>query len=209
MERVLVLGAAGHSGSCVAKELLARGYAVVVLYKSAKPSLESPAIEFIQGDATKYGDLLGALTGVSAVINCIGFGKGPGTRTEFFSHVNQLLIGSMKERKVTHLITMSNVGVFETGNRIVYRFMVPFFMKWLQHIIDDKERLEKSLQDEKHVQWIVARFPNIVTGPIRQVKSDLDGKSLSLSITTASVGKVLVDLLADKQKRFSCPCFSN
>lgn len=209
MKKILVLGAAGQSGSFVAKELIARGYGVVALYKAAKPIFESPHMELIQGDATKHEDLLRALTGVSGVINCIGFGKGTGKPTHFFSQVHQQLMNAMRDRGVSHLVTMSNIGVFQTGNRMVYGFVEPLFMKWLQHIIDDKERLEESLQNEKQVQWVVARFPNIVPGPRKSIKSDFDGKSLSLSITTESVGKALVDLLEDQQKRFVFPCFSN
>ena len=209
MEKVLLLGAAGHSGSAVAEELLARGYGVVVLFRSAKPNLRSPGAEFVQGDAMKREDLLRALSGVSGVISCIGFGKGTGKPTDFFSRNNQLLVEAMKESGVSHLVTMSNVGVFRSGNRFVYGILVPLFMRWLQHIVNDKDRMETFLQNEKQVQWVAARFPNIVVGPVRPIKSDLDGKTISLSITTASVGKVMVDLLADKRTRFTAPCFSN
>ena len=67
----------------------------------------------------------------------------------------------MKEKNIYNLVTMSNIGVFKTGNRLVYGFLVPTFMKWLQHIVDDKEREENALSDEKEIEWVAARFPNI------------------------------------------------
>ncbi|ACY14002.1 hypothetical protein Hoch_1448 [Haliangium ochraceum DSM 14365] len=209
MKRVLVLGASGLSGAKVVAELCARAYVAVVLYRSAKPAFDFQTVEYVQGDATRHDDLVRALDGVDGVINCIGFGKGTGKATSFFSDVGQALIEAMKERGVTHLVTMSNIGVFKTGNRFIYGGLVPIVMRWLKHIIDDKERLETALAGEREIQWVCARFPNIVEGPARATKCDEDGKSVSLSITSESMAKVLVDLLADEQRRGVCLCFSN
>ena len=209
MDKILLLGAGGHTGLKVARSLLSRDYRIVVLYYNGKPDLADSSVEFIQGDATKYEDILRALEGVSAVVNCVGFGKGSGKPTDFFSRVNKLLITAMKEKQVLHLVTMSNVGVFKTGNRLVYGFIVPTLMKWLKHIMDDKERMENQLKGEREIKWVAARFPNIIEGPVKPIKSDDDGKSLSLSITTDSVGEVLAGLVAQPDKRHAFPCFSN
>ncbi len=209
MEKILVLGASGHCGRKVSLELLARGYKVVVLYRSSPPQLDSTNVEMVKGDANRRDDLENAMRGVSGVVNCIGFGKGTGGPTTFFSTVNKTLLETMRLSGVRQLVTMSNVGVFKTGNRLIYGFLVPIFMKWLQFIIDDKEVMETDLQENKEIDWVCPRFPNIVDGELKTVRSDTNGKSISLSITTESVGRVMVDLLEDSNTVHSFPCFSN
>lgn len=209
MSKVLVIGASGHSGAEVVRELVSRGKEAVVIYRSKKPNIEFSNVSFVKGDASKREDLIEALAGCSAVINCIGFGKGDGKETYFFSSINETLIGAMKVAKTQKLVTMSNVGVFKSGKRMIYGFIVPVFMRWLKHIIDDKERMETFLSGETEIDWVSARFPNVVEGEAGPVKSDADGKTISLKISIPSVAKVLVDLVYDEAASRQSLCFSN
>ena len=71
MERVLLAGASGHLGRCVAKELKARGYVVRALARRPE-RLDATADEAVQGDLLDPATLGPACAGVHVVFSCAG-----------------------------------------------------------------------------------------------------------------------------------------
>ncbi|MCC6639237.1 SDR family NAD(P)-dependent oxidoreductase [Candidatus Falkowbacteria bacterium] len=119
-KKVLVTGGAGFVGSAVCRELLRKGYFVVVLdnlsrgFKSAVPK----GAQFIKGDLRNKNDVNKALKGVDCVIHCAAKLVIPESFSNpvEFLEVNVLgtlnLLNAMHEKKIKNLVFSSTAGVY-------------------------------------------------------------------------------------------------
>ena len=148
-----------------------------------------------------------------AVIQCLGVGgKGDGKSTTFISDATKVIVDEMQKQNIKRLIAMSNVGA---GNSITFqpwfftKIILPYFMKWLKVIIEDKNRMEPIIMNS-NLDWTIVRCPNIVDKPAKGTcNATLDGKGLKLSITLPDLSKFIVDRM--KQTAFikQAPTVSN
>lgn len=82
-------------------------------------------------------------------------------------------------------------------------------MKWLQAIIDDKNRMEPIIMDS-NLDWTIVRCPNIVDKPTRGgCIATLDGKGLKLSVTLEDMAKFMLLQLTDDIFVKQAPSISN
>jgi hypothetical protein len=139
-------------------------------------------------------------------------GKGDGKSTTFISEANKIIVDEMEKQKVSRLIAMSNVGA---GNSLSFqpwfftKFILPYFMKWLKVIIDDKNRMEPTIMNSE-LEWTIVRCPNIVDKtPKGNVHATLDGKGLKLSITLGDMAEFIVHQLTDSTYSKQAPSISN
>lgn len=86
-----------------------------------------------------------------AVIQCLGIGgKGNSKPSTFVSDATKVIVEEMEKREVKRLLAMSNVGA---GNSFAFqpwlftKIILPYFMKWLKVIIDDKNRMEPLIMN--------------------------------------------------------------
>jgi hypothetical protein len=107
---------------------------------------------------------------------------------------------------------MSNVGA---GNSVSFqpwiftKIILPSFMKWLQVIIDDKNRMEPIIMNSE-LDWTIVRCPNIVDKtPKRNVLATLDGKGLKLAVTIGDMAEFIVQQLIDASYFKQAPSISN
>lgn len=211
---IVILGATGFSGSAVLDEALRRGHRVTVLVRDRRRWHRShDNLRVVEGDALDPLALSRILQGQEALIQCLGVGgKGDGKPNTFISDATRLIVGEMERQGVRRLIAMSNVGA---GNSIAFmprfftRFILPWFMRWLQVIIDDKNRMEPLIMNSA-LDWTIVRCPNITD---RQAQgtchASLDGKGLRLSITVHDMAVFLVDQCTDPTFIRQAPCISN
>jgi NADPH:quinone reductase-like Zn-dependent oxidoreductase len=110
--KVLVLGAAGKTGSLVVERALAKGHEVTVLVRDAS-KLKKQGVRVLVGDPTKPDDVLKAVRGQDAVIETIG-GTTPYRTTRLESTSARNIIGAMHAEGIRRLIVISMMGLGES-----------------------------------------------------------------------------------------------
>jgi putative NADH-flavin reductase len=212
--KLVIFGATGFSGQAILKLALSKGYQVTVLVRNKSTiTIKNDNLTVIQGNVLDRNNVKKALEHQDAVIQCLGVGgKGDGKPTTFISEANKIIVDEMEKQKVSRLIAMSNVGA---GNSLSFQpwfftnFILPYFMKWLKVIIDDKNRMEPTIMNSE-LEWTIVRCPNIVEKtPKGNVHTTLDGKGLKLSITLGDMAEFIVHQLTDSTYSKQAPSISN
>lgn len=212
--KVTIFGATGFSGQGILAEALKQGHEVTILVRDAsKIPIKHKNLTIVEGNVLDPQMVASVLHHQEAVIQCLGVGgKGDGKTTTFISDATKVIVDEMQKQKIKRLIAMSNVGA---GNSIAFqpwfftKIILPYFMKWLKVIIEDKNRMEPIIMNS-NLKWTIVRCPNIVDKPAKGTSNaTLDGKGLKLSITLPDLSKFMVDQL--KQTAFikQAPSVSN
>jgi len=212
--KVIIFGATGFSGQGILAEALKQGHEVTTLVRDAsKIPIKHQNLTIVEGNVLDPQTVASVLHHQEAVIQCLGVGgKGDGKPSTFISDATKIIVDEMQMQKIKRLIAMSNVGA---GNSIAFqpwfftKIILPYFMKWLKVIIEDKNRMEPIIMNS-NLDWTIVRCPNIVDKPAKGTcNATLDGKGLKLSITLSDLSKFMVDQL--KQTAFikQAPSVSN
>ena len=212
--KVTIFGASGFSGQGILEESIQQGHQVTILIRDAsKFHFKHKNLTIVEGNVLDPQIVASVLQHQDAVIQCLGVGgKGDGKPTTFISDATKVIVDEMQKQNIKRLIAMSNVGA---GNSISFqpwffnKIILPYFMKWLKVIIDDKNRMEPIIMNS-NLDWTIVRCPNIVDKLAKGTcNPTLDGKGLKLSITLPDLSKFMVDQL--KQTNFikQAPSVSN
>ncbi len=212
--KVIIFGATGFSGQGILAEALKQGHKVTILVRDAsKIPIRHQNLTIVEGNVLNTQTVASVLHHQEAVIQCLGVGgKGDGKPSTFISDATKIIVDEMQKQNIKRLIAMSNVGA---GNSIAFqpwfftKIILPYFMKWLKVIIEDKNRMEPIIMNS-NLDWTIVRCPNIVDKPAKGTcNATLDGKGLKLSVTLPDLSKFMVEQL--KQKAFikQAPSVSN
>jgi putative NADH-flavin reductase len=205
--KLVIFGATGFSGQAIMKLALSKGIQVTVLVRNKSAiSIQNENLTVIQGNVLDSNDVKKALEHQDAVIQCLGVGgKGNGKPTK-------VIVEEMEKQQIKRLIAMSNVGA---GNSLAFqpwfftKIILPYFMKWLKVIIDDKNRMEPIMMNSE-LDWTIVRCPNIVEKtPKGNVHATLDGKGLKLSVTLDDMAEFVIHQLSDSAYSRQAPSISN
>ena len=187
--KVIIFGATGFSGKSILAEALKQGLEVTVLVRDAtKVQIKDKNLMIIEGNVLEPQTVASVLHHQEAVIQCLGIGgKGDGKPTTFISDATKVIVDEMQKQQIKRLIAMSNVGAgssFAFQPWFFTKIILPYFMKWLKVIIDDKNRMEPIIMNT-NLDWTIVRCPNIVDKPAKgRCNATLDGKDLKLSCGT-------------------------
>ncbi len=212
--KVILFGATGFAGQAILAEAIQQGHEVSVLVRDeSKIGMRHKRLKIVEGNVLDSQVVAAVLVHQEAVVQCLGVGgKGDGRPTTFVSDATKVIVDEMRKLQVKRLIALSNVGA---GNSMAFQpwvfgnIILPFFMKWLQAIINDKNRMEPVIM-ESNLDWTIVRCPNIVDKPLRGTyHATLDGKGLKRSITRADLSKFIVDQLVQKDFIQQAPSLSN
>jgi putative NADH-flavin reductase len=212
--KVIIFGATGFSGRAILSEALKQGHEVTILVRdAAKVQSKHKNLMVVEGNVLNPETVARVLQNQEVVIQCLGVGgKGDGKPTTFISDATKVIVEEMQKQKIKRLIAMSNVGA---GNSIAFQpwfftqIILPYFMKWLKVIIDDKNRMEPIIMNS-HLDWTIVRCPNIVDKPAKgDCLATLDGKGLKLSVTLSDLSKFMVDQLTQAIFIKQAPSVSN
>jgi putative NADH-flavin reductase len=212
--KLVIFGATGFSGQAIMKLALSKGIQVTVLVRNKSAiTIQNENLTVIQGNVLDRIDVRKVLEHQDAVIQCLGVGgKGDGKPTTFISDATKIIVEEMEKQQIKRLIAMSNVGA---GNSLAFqpwfftKIILPYFMKWLKVIIDDKNRMEPIIMNSE-LDWTIVRCPNIVDKtPKGNVHATLDGKGLKLSITLGDMAEFIVHQLTDSTYSKQAPSISN
>jgi putative NADH-flavin reductase len=185
---------------------------VLVRNKSAI-QIQDKNLKIVEGNVLDKYTVAEVLKNSDAVIQCLGVGgKGNGKLTTFISDATKIIVEEMEKQQIKRLIAMSNVGA---GNSISFqpwiftKIILPYFMKWLKVLIDDKNRMEPIIMNSE-LDWTIVRCPNIVDKtPKGNVHATLDGKGLKLAVTLGDMAEFIVQQLINASYSKQAPSISN
>ena len=212
--KLVIFGATGFSGQAIMKLALSKGIQVTVLVRNKSAiSIQNENLTVIQGNVLDSNDVKKALEHQDAVIQCLGVGgKGDGKPTTFISDATKIIAEEMEKQQIKRLIALSNVGA---GNSLAFqpwfftKIILPYFMKWLKVIIDDKNRMEPIIMNSE-LDWTIVRCPNIVDKtPKGNIHATLDGKGLKLAVTLGDLAEFIIHQLTDSTYSRQAPSISN
>jgi putative NADH-flavin reductase len=212
--KIAVFGATGFSGRAILLEALKQGHDVSILVRDAsKIKIKDQKLRIVEGNVMDSQVVATILHHQDAVIQCLGIGgKGDGKPTTFISDATKIIAEEMGKQKVPRLIAMSNVGA---GNSLSFqpwlftKFILPYFMKWLKVIIDDKNRMETVIMNSE-LEWTIVRCPNIIDKtPKGNVHPTLEGKGLKLTVTLGDMAEFIIHQLTDSTYLRQAPSVSN
>jgi putative NADH-flavin reductase len=212
--KIIIFGATGFSGQAILEEAIKQCHEVTILVRDAsKIQSRYNNINIVEGNVLDPEVVASVLHHQEAVIQCLGVGgKGDGKPTTFISDATKIIVEEMEKQQIKRLIAMSNVGA---GNSLAFqpwffaKIILPYFMKWLKVIIDDKNRMEPIIMNSE-LDWTIVRCPNIVDKtPKGNVHATLDGKGLKLSITLGDMAEFIVHQLTDSTYSKQAPSISN
>lgn len=211
---IVIFGATGFSGQAILKLALSKGFQVTVLVRNKSAiSIQHKNLIIIQGNVLNTNDVRKALEHQEAVIQCLGIGgKGDGNHNTFISDATNIIVKEMEQLQIKRLIAMSNIGA---GNSYSFqpwyfrKVILPYFMKWLKAIIDDKNRMEPIIMNSG-LDWTIVRCPNIVDKTQkRNVLVTLDGKGLKLAVTLGDMSDFMIQQIIDRTYFKQAPSISN
>ena len=211
---VVIFGATGFSGNAILKETLLQQHQVTILVRNKSAiQIQDKNLNIVEGNVLDKHAVAEVLKNSVAVIQCLGIGgKGDGKPTTFISEANKIIVDEMEKQKVSRLIAMSNVGA---GNSLSFQpwlftnFILPYFMKWLKVIIDDKNRMEPTIMNSE-LEWTIVRCPNIIDKtPKGNVHPTLEGKGLKLTVTLGDMAEFIIHQLTDSTYLRQAPSVSN
>ncbi len=211
--KVVIFGATGFVGNAILKEALAKNHQVTILVRNkASFSINDKNLTVIEGNIMDRKKVSEVLEDQDAVIQCLGIRERDGKPTTFISDATKITVEEMGRSGVKRLLAMSNIG---TGNSIRYnpwyftKIILPYFMKWLKVVIDDKNRMEPVIMNSQ-LNWTIVRCPNIVNKSAKgRYHTTLDGKGLKLSITLSDLSRFMVQQLTDEDFSRQAPAISN
>jgi putative NADH-flavin reductase len=215
--KLVIFGATGFSGKAIVKEALARNHQVTILVRNRTAVVvQDKNLTIVEGNVLDRNTVNAILQGQEAVIQCLGVGgkrgRGDGKPTTFVSDANQIIMEEMEKQGVQRLIAMSNIGA---GNSLSFtpwlfrNIVLPYFMHWLQMIVDDKNRMEPMIM-KSNLDWTIVRCAGLVDKPAKgKVTATLDGKGLKFTITLGDMANFMLNQLADTIYSKQAPCISN
>ena len=208
--KLAIFGATGLTGGLVLAQALDQGHAVTALVRDPNRVARShPRLAVLGASPTEPEDVERCVQGADAVIHCLGIGgKGDGRPTTLVSDSVKVVLAAMTKYGVPRIVCMSNVGAGGSGTWLANRIVIPVFLRWLQPIIVDKDRMEAALTASA-VEWVSVRLPNIVEGPDKLLRLSVDGRGIGLSITAASTARFLLAQASGSDFLRSTPSISN
>lgn len=150
--RIVVVGAAGKSGTAIVKEALARGVGVTAYVRSRSKAEALPAgVTIIEGDGKDTATLARALPGHDAVVVTSG-----GREETVSADVARAVTAAMKQAGLTRLIQYSAYGANDGAG--LYRWVMQNLAK---KVAIDKIELETVLA-ASGLDWTAVR-PGVLT----------------------------------------------
>lgn len=211
---IVIFGATGFSGRAILQKALEANHNVTILVRNRTSiDIQHHNLSIIEGNVLDRSTVHQSLHNQEVIIQCLGIGgKGDGKANTFVSDATSIILDEMKKCNVKKIIAMSNVGAGDSKSFLPWFFtkiILPYFMKWLQVIIDDKNRMEHIIM-RSDVDWTIVRCPNIIDAPEKgKYTATLDGKNLRLSITLGDMASFMIQQITDTTYSRKTPSISN
>lgn len=212
--KLLIFGATGFSGRAILQKALEANHDITILVRNRNSiDMQHHNLTIIEGNVLDRSTVHESMQNQEVIIQCLGIGgKGDGKPNTFVSDATSIILEEMKKSNVKRIIAMSNVGA---GDSISFqpwfftRIILPYFMKWLKVIIDDKNTMEQIIM-RSDADWTIVRCPNIIDAPEKgKYTATLDGKQLRLSITLGDMANFMIEQITSDVYSGKTPSISN
>jgi len=191
---VLVIGAAGKTGSLVVDRAVAGGHTVTAFVRDAKSYRPAAAnLRVVEGDAADAAKLGSAMAGQHAVIDTIG-GKTPYLNTDLERNVARAILAAMKQHAVRRLIVVSALGVGDSKHQGGFMFEHLVLPTFLRGSTRDKAATEQIVR-ESGVDFVLVRPAVLTDRPATGSVRVVVGREQARKITRADVAQFIVDQL--------------
>ncbi len=194
---VLILGAAGKTGSALVEQALTRGHTVTAFVHSPD-EYQRTDVRLASGDARDQASILAALQGQDAVIDALG-SHIPFLKTTLETDTARNVITAMTEAGVRRLLVISTIGESDS-TRNVHDFYKHFIMPTLlRGVMKDKASMEQAVE-QSPLDWTIVRAAGLRDGDPKGVRvvSPESAEKVRF-ITRADVAAFLLDQLTSTE----------
>jgi nucleoside-diphosphate-sugar epimerase len=152
---VLIIGAAGKTGSIVVERAAAAGHVVTAFVHDATTYRAPANVRVVAGDATDQASVDKAMAGQDAVIDTIG-GKTPYRKTTLERSVAGAVVAAMKAHGVPRVIVISSFGVGDSADQAGWFVEHVILPTWLRGSTEDKAAMEAVVR-ASGVAFVIVR----------------------------------------------------
>jgi putative NADH-flavin reductase len=169
-QRILVIGATGHTGTQLVDLALARGHAVTAFVRSPhKITRAHPQLTVTRGDPRSADELARALPGHDVVLSALGVRPPQAFRPHtLVQECAASTVAAMTRARVERLVLVSAAVLFPIKG---LRFA--FFRRLLAHIARDLGAAEDIVRATA-LDWTIARPPRLVRSVDERYRSTRD-----------------------------------
>ena len=190
---VLIMGAAGKTGSLVVERAVAAGHVVTAFVRDASTYRAPANVRVAAGDATDQASINKAMAGQDAVIDTIG-GKTPYRKTTLERSVAGAVVAAMKANGARRVIVISSFGVGDSADQagwFVNHVVVP---TWLRGSTEDKAAAEEVVR-ASGIPFVIIRPAMLTDQAATGNVKVFQGHNIAHKITRADVAQFCVDQL--------------
>ena len=190
---VLIIGAAGKTGSIVVERAVAAGHVVTAFVHDATTYRAPANVRVVAGDATDQASVDKAMAGRDAVIDTIG-GKAPYRKTMLERSVAGAVVAAMKASGVRRVIVISSFGVGDSAEQVgwfVEHVIVP---TWLRGSTEDKAATEAVVR-ASGIAFVIVRPAMLTDDAATGNVKVFQGHDTAHKIARADVAQFCVDQL--------------
>ena len=191
--KLLVLGAAGKTGSAIVDQAITRGHDVTAFVHTADEYLRTD-VRVVSGDARDQHSIFTAVHGQNAVIDSLGSHL-PFLETTLETDTAQNVIAAMTEAGVRRLLVISTIGEGPSAAN-VHDFYKHFIMPTLlRGVMKDKASMETAVEHSA-LDWTIVRPAGLRDGSPKGIRivSPESAEKVRF-ITRADVATFLLDQL--------------
>ncbi|ANF94988.1 NAD(P)-dependent oxidoreductase [Paenibacillus bovis] len=162
---LIIFGATGRTGRELVTQALEQGYAVTAFVRdSTRMHMTHDNLKIVHGNIDSYPDILSVVqsTRYDAALFALG-SKSPFRRNPVLNNAMKNIIRAMEDSGTERFIHISFVGTRPDAGRLgmMYRFVIPVFMRNLLADHREKEQLLRS----SSLDWMIAQPPMLTNGP--------------------------------------------
>src|SRR6266851_55546 len=202
---VLVFGATGPLGRCLADRLLSAGYQVTAFVRSPGRLGSRPGLREVTGDVLDAADVAAAVSGDDAVISALGHSR-PSPGGQDMQPGASHIIEAMTAAGVSRLIWISSHGVGDSRGCSGFLFEQVFIPLRLRAEFADKERQE-ALVTASDLDWTIVRPARLTNGPVTGRPRAQARLKISIrnSVSRADVAEFVLTELERRSHLLSAP----
>jgi uncharacterized protein YbjT (DUF2867 family) len=194
---VLIIGAAGKTGSIVVERAAAAGHVVTAFVRDLATYRAPANVRVVAGDATDQTSVDKAMVGQDAVIDTIG-GKTPYRKTTLERSVAGAVLASMKANHAKRIIVISSFGVGDSVDQASWFVQHVIVPTWLRGSTEDKAAAEAVVR-ASGIAFVIVRpamlIDHAATGNVRVFQ----GHDTAHRVTRADVAQFCVDQLTSDE----------
>lgn len=154
--KLLVIGAAGKTGTAIVEQALARGHHVTALVHHRDKYNPPAGVEVFAGDAQNPSKIEQAIHGQEAVLDALG-GHLPWMNSTIETNGAKAVVEAMRRAGVRRLLIVSTIGEGESAANVHGWYGHLFMSTVLRGVMKDKAGMEAVIESADDLDWTIVR----------------------------------------------------